>query len=282
MPRLDLVPREGMILVGLEGEIASGCVARIGVLECARDHRYVNVAPLSFMKRLPWYGQMFAYINDEYEAYPYHDGTWTSSALERPVPNMVPALLARREGKIDNTLTSVAADIDLRSLDFYDSHTFSPETRPTDGIDTRKDWFAIESSKGERIVGIEVDITELPSALRVSHLSICPITRNQSSVLTCRADCDQSWQTTLVRRSSNRCKEVSLSSESRARVCRFVSLSWILREGMWQLANLAKPVHSSSSGGGALVTTLKAHVARVSASGPLLVYNLDDTKKWQR
>lgn len=239
MARLDLVPREGMILVGLEGEMANGCVARIGVLDCARDYKCVDIAPLSLKKRLPWYGQLFACINDEYEAYPYHDGAWTSSALERPVPHMVPVLLARREGEIDNTLTSVAADIELRSLDFYDSHMFSPETRPTDGIDTRKDWFAIESSKGERIVGIEVNITELPSALRVSHSLICPITKDQSPVLTCRADRDQSWKTTLVRRSSKRCKEVSLCSESRARVCRLVSSSWILRQGMWQRATPA-------------------------------------------
>jgi len=193
MARLDLVTREGMTLAGLEGEMTNGFVARIGMLECARDYKCVDIAPLSLKKRLPWYGVMFASINDEYEAYPYYEGSWTSSALERPVPNMVPVALARREGEIDNTLTSVAADIDLRCLDRYDSRVFNPETRPTDGIDTRKDWFAIESRKGERIVGMEVDITELPSALRVSHSPICPITKDQSPVMTCRADRDQSW-----------------------------------------------------------------------------------------
>ncbi len=180
MPRLDLVPRDGTTLVGLEGEVANGCISRIGVLECARDYKCLDLAPLSLKKRLPWYGGWFASINDEYEAYPYYEGSWTSSVLERPVPNMNPVLLARRECEIDNTLTSVAADIDLTCLDFYDSRKSSPETRPTDGIDTRKDWFAVESSKGERIVGMEVDITELPSALRVSHSPICPITKDRS------------------------------------------------------------------------------------------------------
>ena len=193
MPRLDLVPRDGTTLVGLEGEVANGCISRIGVLECARDYKCLDLAPLSLKKRLPWYGGWFASINDEYEAYPHYEGSWTSSVLERPVPNMNPVLLARRECEIDNTLTSVAAEIDLTCLDFYDSRKSSPETRPTDGIDTRKDWFAIESSKGERIVGMEVDITELPSALRVSHSPICPITRDRSPVLTYRAARDQSW-----------------------------------------------------------------------------------------
>jgi len=193
MARLDLIPREGMTLAGLEGEMANGSVSRIGVLECARDYKCVDFAPLSLQKRLPWHGLMFASIDDEYEAYPYYEGSWTSSVLERPVPNMDPVLLARRECEIDNKLTSVAADIDLRCLDFYDSRMSSPETRPTDGIDTRKDWFTIDSSKGEKIVGMEVDITELPSALRVSHSLICPITKDQSPVLTYRADRDQSW-----------------------------------------------------------------------------------------
>jgi len=182
-----------MTLAGLEGEMANGSISRIGVLECARDHKCLDLAPLSLKKRLPWYGVWFAFVTDEHEAYPYYEGSWTSSALERRVPNIVPVLLAKSECESNNTLTSVAADIDMRCLDFYDSRMFSPETRPTDGIDTRKEWFAIESSKGERIVGMEVDITELPSALRVSHSPICPITKDQSPVLTYRADRDQSW-----------------------------------------------------------------------------------------
>jgi hypothetical protein len=75
MARLDLVTREGMTLAGLEGEMTNGFVARIGVLECARDYKCVDIAPLSLKKRLPWYGVMFASINDEYEAYPYYEGS---------------------------------------------------------------------------------------------------------------------------------------------------------------------------------------------------------------
>lgn len=166
-----------MTLVGLEGEMANGFISRIGVLECDRDYKSLDIAPLSLKKQLPWYGTWFASVADEYEAYPYYEGSWTSSAAERPLPNMDPVLLSRRECKIDNTLTSIAATIDFNCLDFYDRRMFSPETRPTDGKHTVKDWFAIESSKGERIVGMEVEVTELPSALRVSNLTFCPITK---------------------------------------------------------------------------------------------------------
>ena len=158
-----------MTLTGLEGEMANGFITRIGVLECAKDYRRFDLAPLSLKKRLPWYNNCFTFMTDEYEAYPYFEGSWTSSTFERPAPHIDSVLLARRDCEIDSTLTSIAADTDLNSLDFYDSRMFSPETRPIDGAATRLDWFPIESKKGERIVGIDVDVTELPSALRVSH-----------------------------------------------------------------------------------------------------------------
>jgi len=161
-----------MTLVGLEGEMANGFISRIGVLECAKDYQCLDLAPLSLKKRLPWYDDEDTSVTDEHEAYPHFEGSWTSSALERPLQGMMPLTLAGRGCEIGSTLTSVTADIDLKHLDFYDSGTFPPITRPTDGIHTRKDWFAIEGSKGERIVGMEVQVMELPSAMRVSHLSL--------------------------------------------------------------------------------------------------------------
>lgn len=158
-----------MTLTGLEGEVINGFISRIGVLECARDHSCLDLAPLSLKKRLPWYKNRFILIDDDYEAYPYYEGSWTSSTSERPVPHMEPVILARRDCEVDSTLTSVAADMDLEPLDFFDSRMYSPKTRPFDGPVTRLNWFPIESRKGERIVGIEVDVTELPSALRVSY-----------------------------------------------------------------------------------------------------------------
>lgn len=162
-----------MTLTGLEGEMVNGFISRIGVLECARDHSCFELAPLSLKKRLPWHKNGFISIDDDYEAYPYYEGSWTSSTSERPVPHMDPVTSARTDCdtdcEVDSTLTSVAADMDLESLDFFDSDMYSPETRPFDGPLTLLDWFPIESRKGERIVGIEVDVTELPSALRVSY-----------------------------------------------------------------------------------------------------------------
>ena len=44
-----------MTFLGLEGQMVSGVISRIGVLESAKDYNRLTLPPLSITKRLLWY-----------------------------------------------------------------------------------------------------------------------------------------------------------------------------------------------------------------------------------
>lgn len=168
-PSISLVARPGKTFVGFEGVIADDRISCIGVLEYSRDPCSADTLPLTFTEKQLWDSGalMDPSMNKHVEAYPYEKGSLTSNAEDRVLSKLRPVLLRDREGGRGCTLSSISSDADLDDIKYYNIDTASLRLNMA-GKDTQITWFPIDGVHGERVVGIEVAVAELPSALRVS------------------------------------------------------------------------------------------------------------------
>ncbi|KAL9000557.1 MAG: hypothetical protein Q9169_000850 [Polycauliona sp. 2 TL-2023] len=164
---IDLTARPDTTFVGLEGEIADGIVTRLGLLEYSKDHKHRTLPPLSFTRRQLWYRSELVApsMTEEVEAYPYHGGTWTSKSDEQALDGLTPILLRTDEDNEGRSPRSISASSKLTDLEFHSNATASMRL-DMPGEDTQMKWFPVDGLNGERVVGIEVEVAECPSALR--------------------------------------------------------------------------------------------------------------------
>ncbi|KAL8655071.1 MAG: hypothetical protein Q9226_003188 [Calogaya cf. arnoldii] len=164
---IDLIARPGTEFVGLEGNVPDGIICQIGVLEYTKNHSHLTLSPLSFANRQLWNNSdpFSPPMKPRIEASPYHEGSWiaASAVKDRKLNSLTPVLLGK-DGH--QTLTSISAMLDLQDIEFHSSAGTSVTCDPS-AEGTQMKWFPIKGAEGERVVGVEVEVAELPTALRI-------------------------------------------------------------------------------------------------------------------